>query len=77
MAAVADLVKNDHRIASRIISESLNISNTAVFRVLKEDLGNKILCARFVSHSLTLKQREDGVTSCQDIIAMANEDKIF
>jgi hypothetical protein len=35
------------------------------------------LCARFVPHSMTPEQREDRVTSCQDIIAMADEDKIF
>jgi hypothetical protein len=66
MAAVADLVKYDRRIASRMIAESLNIPKTAVFRILKEDLGNRQLCARFVPQSLTPNQREDRVTSCQD-----------
>ena len=33
--------------------------------------------ARFVPHSLTTEQREDRVTSCQDIIAMAVADKYF
>jgi len=35
------------------------------------------LCARFVPHSLTPEQREDRVTSCQDIIAMADVDNNF
>ena len=35
------------------------------------------LCACFVPHSLTPEQREDWVTSCQDIIAMADADKNF
>jgi len=35
------------------------------------------LCARFVPHSLTPEQREDRITSCQDIIAMADADKMF
>jgi len=39
IAAVADLVKNDRRIASRIIAEYLNIPKTVVLRILKEDLG--------------------------------------
>jgi hypothetical protein len=60
-----------------MIAESLNIPKTAVLRILKEDLGKRKLCARFVSHSLTPKQREDRVTSGQDIIAMANADKNF
>jgi len=31
----------------------------------------------FVPHSLTPEQTEDRVTSCQDIIAMADADKKF
>jgi hypothetical protein len=52
-AAVADLVKNDRRIASRLIAESLNIPKTVVLRILKEDLGKRKLCVRFVPHCLT------------------------
>ena len=72
IAAVADLVKNDRRIASRMIAESLNIPNTVVLRILKEDLGKRKLSARFVPHSLTPEQREYRVTSCQNITAMAD-----
>jgi len=50
IAVVADLVKNDRRIASRMIAESLNIPKVVVLRILKEDLGNRKLCARFVPH---------------------------
>jgi len=77
IAAVADMVKNDHRIASRMIAESLNIPKTVVLRILKEDLGKRKLCAHVVPYSLTSDLREDRVTSCQDIIATANADKIF
>jgi hypothetical protein len=75
MAAVTDLVKNDHRLASRMIAESLNILKTVVLRILKEDLGKRKLCVRFVPHCLALEQREDRVTSCQDIITMGDADK--
>jgi hypothetical protein len=77
IAAVADLVKNDSRIASRMIAESLNIPKAVVLRILKEDLGKRELCARFVPHSLAPGEREDRATSCQDIIAMADADNIF
>jgi len=77
IAAVADLVKNDHRIATRMIAESMNIPKTVVLRILKEDLGKRKLCARFVPHSVTPEQREDRVTSCQDIIAMADAGIFF
>jgi hypothetical protein len=75
IAAVAYLVKNDRRIASIMIADSLNTPKTIVLRILKEDLGKRNLCARFISHSLTPEQREDRVTSCQDITAMADADK--
>jgi len=75
IAAVADLVKNYCRIASRMIAESLNILKTVVLRILKEDLGKRKLFARIVLHSLILEQREVRVTSFQDIIALADADK--
>ena len=51
IAAIADLVKNDRQIPSRMIAESLNIPKTVVLCILKEDLGKRKLCARFVTHS--------------------------
>jgi hypothetical protein len=48
-SAVADLVRNDFTIASRMIAESLNIPKAVVLRIMKEDLGNRKLCARFCS----------------------------
>ena len=69
--------QNDHRITSSMVAESLNIPKILVHWILKEDLGKRTLCARFVPHSLTPEQREDRVTSCQDIIAMADVDKNF
>jgi transposase len=75
IATVADLVKNDRRITSRMIAESLNIPKTVVLRIPKGDLGKRKLCAPFVPNSLTPEKREDRVTSCQDIIAMADVDK--
>jgi len=77
VTAVDDFVKNDRQIASRMIAKSLNIPKTVVLRILKEDLRKKKLCARSVPHSLTPEQREDRVTSFQDIIVMADADNIF
>jgi hypothetical protein len=57
--------------------ESLNIPKAVVLRILKEDLGKKKLCERFVPHSLTPEQREDGVISGRNIIVMADTDNNF
>jgi len=64
ISVVADLVKNDRRIALRMTAESLNIPKTVFLRILKEDLGKRKLCARFLPHYLTPEQREYRVTSC-------------
>jgi len=60
-----------------MIAESLNIPKIVLLRILKEDLGKRKLCARFIPQSLTPEQREDRVTSCQAIIAMGDADKII
>ena len=65
IAALADLVKNDCRITSRMIAESLNIPKTVVLRIWERE------------SCVTPEQREDRVTSCQNIIAMADADKNF
>jgi hypothetical protein len=64
------------KITSRMITEFLNIHKNIVLRILKEDLGKRMLCARCVPQCLTPGQREDRLTSCQYIIAMADSDKI-
>jgi hypothetical protein len=77
IAAVADLVKNGRQIASRIIAESLNIPKTVVLRILKEDLGKRQLCARFVPHSLTLEQRETESHLAKTLLRWPMQTKIF
>jgi hypothetical protein len=44
---------------------------------VKEDLGKRKWCAHLVPCSLTPEQREDRVTSCQDIIMRADADKHY
>jgi hypothetical protein len=60
-----------------MIAESLNIPKTVVLPIMKDDLGKRKLCARFVPRSLTPEQMEDRVTSFQDIIEMADADRHF
>jgi hypothetical protein len=60
-----------------MIVEYLNIPKTVVHQILKQDVGKRKLCARYVPHSLTPEQREDRVTSCQDFSALADADRNF
>jgi hypothetical protein len=76
IAGAADLVKNERQIASSMIAESFNNPKTADLRILKEDFGKINFCERIFLHT-TPEQRGGRVTSCQDIIAMADGDKNF
>ena len=64
------------RIASRMIAESLNVPKTVVLRILKEDLGKRMLCARFVPHCLTPERKEDRVPSCKTLSRWPMQTKI-
>ncbi|GFS75736.1 HTH_48 domain-containing protein [Nephila pilipes] len=44
---------------------------------MAEDLKKKILCARFVPHTLTTEQKEHRIASSEDLIAAADEDPNF
>jgi len=48
--AAADLVKNDRRIASRMIAESLNIPKTVVLRILKR-ISERESCVHVLFHT--------------------------
>jgi len=50
-----------------MITESLNIPKTVALRIMKQDFGKRILCARFFPHSLTPEKREDRVMSIPQI----------
>ena len=57
--AVADMVQHDRRIASRKIADSLNIPNTVVFRILKEDL-ERTICVHVLFHTAWHLSKEIG-----------------
>jgi hypothetical protein len=59
-----------------MIAEALNIPKTVAVRILKKNLGKRKLCVCFFPQSLTPEKREDPFTCCQDIIAMADAEKV-
>jgi hypothetical protein len=50
IAAVADLVKNDHLIATRIIAESLNIPKAVVLQILNR-IWERESCVHVLFHT--------------------------
>jgi hypothetical protein len=52
-------LQQNYQITIQMLSEEVNISNTACHTILSEDSGKIKLNARLVPHSLTPEQKED------------------
>ncbi len=52
----------------RMLVDDLNIDKETVRLIITEDLEKKKLCAGFVSHTLTAKQREEYVSFGEDYL---------
>lgn len=56
--AIHDMVMKNHRLTLIQISEAMDISTERVFHILKEELGFRKLCARWVPHLLNSEQKQ-------------------
>ena len=54
IAAVDKMVKEDRKVTSRLIADTLGTPKTVVLRILREDLKKRKLCSRFVLHSAAI-----------------------
>jgi len=71
-------VLNEHRNAGcRLVEELTGIPKTIVQRIIREDLGKRKLCARFVPHALTTEQRQRRVSHTEDLLQMVNNTPNF
>jgi len=77
IAAVDKMVKEDRKVASRLIADTLGIPKTVVLRILRGDLKRRKLCSRFVLQTLTRLQMDERIAACQDLLNMINGDKNF
>jgi hypothetical protein len=51
IAAVDKMVKEDRKVMSWLIADTLGILKTVVLQILKEDLKKRKLCSRFGSNN--------------------------
>lgn len=58
VAQVKEMVQQDRRVKVREIGEAIGISSERVLHILKEQLGMRKMCARWVPHLLNDKQKE-------------------
>ncbi len=77
VARVAALLKKERRLSCRHVAEKLVLPRTIVHRIIRENLGKRKLCARFVPHALTREQREQRVAHAEDLLQMISDDPNF
>jgi len=58
-----------------MIADRLNIGEETVRRIVTEDLGKRKICARFVPHALTTKQKQERVVYCQELLLMGQDER--
>ena len=60
-------MRNDRRLAVRMIADELGINSERVWRIITEDLGMRKMCAKMVPRLQNKGQKERRAQVCQDI----------
>jgi len=68
VANVPQIVRENHRLTVRSITEQVNIDRETVTKILTEDLDMRKVCAKMVPKELNEEQKQRRVTICQDLL---------
>ncbi|KAJ4444890.1 hypothetical protein ANN_06688 [Periplaneta americana] len=74
---VRQMLAQDRRLTLRLISEELDISKDTVHTIIRDDLGKRKICSRFVPHKLTDEQKAKRVETSGDFISMCDQDPLL
>ncbi|XP_035206121.1 uncharacterized protein LOC118181154, partial [Stegodyphus dumicola] len=72
---IQDMVLEDRRLTERDLTEALGISLGTVINILSVNLSFKKLCAKWVPHSLTMKQTHIRRRLCQQYLVRFKKNK--
>jgi len=67
VANIYEKVRNDHRLTVRELANEAGISIGSCHEILTESLQMRRVAAKFVPRLLTLEQKENRLTICQDL----------
>ena len=65
---ISQIVRKDRRLSVRMIAESVNIDKDTAWKILREDLNMKKVCAKMVPRVLTPEQKERRKESCINVV---------
>jgi len=74
---VRQTLTQDRRVTLRMMAEELGISKDTVHTIVREDLGKRKICTRFVPHKLTDEQKSKRMETSGDFITMCDQDPSF
>ncbi|XP_054724253.1 histone-lysine N-methyltransferase SETMAR-like [Uloborus diversus] len=74
---VAEILRNDRYVSTRLIEEVTGIPKSTVHLILTENLGKRKVFARFVPHTLTNDQKHCRVEHYRDMQQAATRDPNF
>ena len=65
---VRQKVRSDRRLTVRLIADELVMNSKRVWRIIKEDVGMRKICAKMVPRLLNKRQKKRRVQVCQEIL---------
>jgi hypothetical protein len=69
------LVMQDRHITLRMLSVELNVSRDTIRAIMRDDLGNRKVCAKFLPHLLTPEKKTMRMESCGNFVEMVEKDE--
>ena len=74
---VRKMLAQDRRLTLRLIAEELDISKDTAHIIVRDDLGKRKICSRFVPHELTDEQKAKRMETSEDFISMCDQDPLL
>ena len=74
---VRQMLAQDRQLTLRLIAEELGISKDTAHTIMRDDLGKRKICCRFVPHKLTDEQKPKRMESSGDFISLFDQDPLL
>ena len=74
---VRQMLAQGRRLALRLIAEELGIRKDTAHTIVRDDLGKRKICSRFVLHTLTDEQKAKLMETSGDFIFKFHQDPLL
>ena len=74
---VRQMLAQDRRLTLRSIAEELGINKDTAHTIVRDDLGKRKMCYRFVTHKVTDEQKAKRMETSGGFISMCDQDPLL